>query len=116
MPRLLDNKGITAYTKEDQDSWLEKLQLIIPFIQTFNPTLASFIVAANSIEDESFTIAGLTTEMAIIATPTISIDAGLIMSHAWVSAANTLKIRFQNTTGSNITESAGVWIIIGIKK
>lgn len=55
--------------------------------------------------DNSVTVTGLSTEdHVIIEMP--SLETGVILSHHWVSAANTLKIRLYNPTGATITPAS----------
>lgn len=62
-------------------------------------------VAANTTAEQTFTVAGLTTNDVVAVTKPTA-QAGLGIVGARVSAANTLAITFSNNTGSGITPTA----------
>ena len=62
-------------------------------------------IGANTVSAETFTVAGLRTDMfPLVVKPTA--DAGLVPLAARVSASNTLEIIFWNATGSAINAAA----------
>jgi trimeric autotransporter adhesin len=64
-------------------------------------------IAANDEVDITATIANAsTTGSAVFASPVADIEAGIVIAWARVSAANTVKIRFKNTTGAPIDPAA----------
>lgn len=69
-------------------------------VGTVTLTPAALLTTAQA--DQSVTITGLQTDDIIVFNPE-ALDTGLIVSHSWVSAANTAKIRLYNPTGSTIT-------------
>lgn len=72
-----------------------------PFNITFTPGAMLTTVQV----DNSVTVTGLTTDDTVVVEMP-SLETGVIFSHAWVSAANTLKIRLYNPTASTITPAA----------
>lgn len=72
-----------------------------PFEVTFTPT--AMLTTAQ--QDTSITVTGITTDDQIVVSLP-SLETGVVFSHAWVSAANTVKIRCYNPTGSTITPAA----------
>ena len=113
-PGRLQHKGITNFTPEDAEGWMSRLQLIVPFVRTYSVSLNLANVAANTVADQTLTVTGLTTNSIIFVNPP-ALTAGLIIGYARASAANTLQLRMNNTTGSSINESVATWLIAEIR-
>lgn len=76
-------------------------------------TLSPSAVNANSVSRETYTVAGLQTDM-LVQVNQIATQTGLILMAARVSAANTLQLDWWNSTGGSITPTASQEIrIIG---
>lgn len=72
-----------------------------PYEVTVTPTA----MTTTQQQDSSFTVNGITTDdMIHVSFP--SLETGVVLSHYWVSAANTIKVRMYNPTGSTITPAA----------
>jgi hypothetical protein len=69
-------------------------------------TVSPAQVNANTTASQTFTVQGLTTDMLVVVNQ-VSPTSGVWMLGARVSAANTLQLDFQNTTGGNLTPTAG---------
>ena len=110
----ITQKGITNFTPEDAEGWMSRLQLIIPFVRTYSVSLNLANVAANTVADQTLTVTGLTTNSIIFVNPP-ALTTGLILAHYRVSAADTLQLRMNNTTGGAINESAATWLIAEIR-
>lgn len=95
--------------------WLRILQLSYPKTRTAKQTLDPSSVAANSESTQTFTVEGLTT-MDIVTVNKPSDTAGLSISQAWVSAADTLSIKFRNHTGSPIDPASEDYLIAAIRR
>lgn len=76
------------------------------FAKQVAATVDAASVAANTSATQNFTIAGLRVDMSVVAIDMPSLDAGLVISDAWVSAANTLTVRFGNLTGTPINPAS----------
>lgn len=77
----------------------------VPFTKMLAVTVDPASVGANTSAAQTFTIAGLTTNMfPIVTMPALA--AGLVISHAWVSAADTLSVVFGNLTGTPINDDS----------
>jgi hypothetical protein len=75
---------------------------------TIAVTLAATLAAAE--EDVSLTIAGATAGDIVIMTPLdAAMETGVAIVGAWVSAANTVKVRITNVNGSTLTGSTANW-------
>lgn len=77
----------------------------VPFSFSKTVELDPASVAANTVASQEFTVAGLRTGMI----PLVScktLPAGLGISHAWVSAKDTLQVAFVNPTGDAINATA----------
>ena len=71
-------------------------------------TVAADLAAAE--EDISVTIAGAAAGDTVIMTPLdAAMETGVGVLAAWVSAANTVKIRVTNASGSTLTGSTANW-------
>lgn len=86
----LGSKVVFPSTKEIQNVYLDDLD--------FTP---SDITAGNA-ETVTATLTGILTGDTLIAVPTAAISDGL-MWQAWISAGNTISVRFYNPTASTIT-------------
>lgn len=69
--------------------------------QNISPTA----VAANSTSLETFTVTGLATDMILLVNMP-SLDAGVVLLSAIVSAKDTMKLSFINLTNGSITPTA----------
>jgi hypothetical protein len=81
-------------------------------IRIFTASLSPTVIAVNTTAEQTFTVAGLnTSDVVYVSKPTV--QAGLGICGARVTAANTLGICFSNNTGSTITPTAGQTYSIG---
>ena len=76
-------------------------------------TTTPAVVSALTVADQTFTVPGLRTNMTVVVNPT-ALTTNLSMSHAWVSAANTLSIRFVNLTQSDITPVSQTFKVVAL--
>lgn len=75
---------------------------------TIAVTLAASLAAAE--EDVSLTIANATVGDMVIVTPlNASMETGVCICGAWVSANGTVKVRISNVSGSTLTGSTANW-------
>ena len=78
---------------------------------SFSASVTADSVAATTVASQTFTVAGLTTDMVLaIQQKTPAVNAACVGGE--VSAANTLKLHFMNPTAGAVTPSAGVYYII----
>ena len=97
--------------KSDQAfRWFTQLIDVIQKVETYKQSLDVASVAANAESVQTFTVTGLTTED-IVTVNKQSNTAGLDLVQAWVSAADTLSLKFRNTTGSAIDPGAESYLI-----
>lgn len=92
------------------EKWLQLLQAAFPRVRTVKATLNPASVAANSEDTQTFTIEGLTTND-IVEINKPSDTAGLSLSQWWVSAADTLSVKFRNHTGGAIDPPSEDYLI-----
>jgi len=60
--------------------------------------------------DTSITITGAALgDTVILNPPAAGLTAGILICGAWVSAANTVKVRLANASGGTVDEAAGTW-------
>ena len=90
--------------------WISRVFSNYPKVQTFQQTLTPSAVSANAESVQTFTVTGLTTTDIVIGNKPTN-QSGLDLIHAWVSAANTLSIKYRNQTGSPITPTAEAYLI-----
>lgn len=95
--------------------WLGRLRNSFPKVQTFSEAINPASVAANSEAVEVFTVAGLTTSD-IVTVNKPSNTAGLDIVQCWVSATDSLSIKFRNHTGSPIDAGSEIYLISAVRR
>lgn len=80
---------------------------------TVSVDLAS--IAAGATAEATVTVTGAAAGDAVIANPPATIAAGLGVVGAYVSAANTVKLRVHNSTAGAIDEAAANWVFTLIR-
>jgi hypothetical protein len=70
---------------------------------TGQQSISPGLIAKTSASTQTFTITGLTTSHKIVISPANDLTYGIYITAAYVSAANTVSIQFQNTTGGGVT-------------
>lgn len=73
-------------------------------------------VAANTTETETATVSGVKTTDVILAAIKPTLEAGLLIGTAWVSAADTVSIQVANVTGSPINEASETWRFVVLRR
>ena len=68
-------------------------------------------VTLTTTDDDAGT--GLRAGMPIHVTPPSTLDAGLVVSAAWVATDDTLTVRVDNITGGAINAASGTWSYMG---
>lgn len=67
-------------------------------------------VAANTVAAQTFTLTGAVVgDTLILNCPTAGLTAGLLVSNFFVSAADTVSVTFNNTTGAPIDQASATW-------
>jgi hypothetical protein len=94
--------------------WFERLVEAIYRIRTYSPSIDVASVAANSESVQTFTVTGLSTAD-IVTVNKQSNDAGLDLVQAWVSAENTLSLKYRNHTGAAIDPASETYLITAIR-
>lgn len=80
---------------------------------TVSVDLAS--ISNGAIAEATVTVSGAAMGDAVIATPPASLAAGLGVVGAYVSAADTVKLRVVNQSGAPVDEAAANWIFTLIR-
>lgn len=94
--------------------WIKRLSDAFPKIQTVSLALTPVSVAANTTAEQTFTVTGLNTnDMVFVTKP--SLDAGLGVTGARVTAADTLGITYVNATAVALTPTAEIYKIASIR-
>lgn len=94
--------------------WFRLLGGAFPRVRTFSQALTPTAVSANSESAQTFTIQGLqTSDVVIVNKPSNQTDLSLL--DAYVSAANTLTLKYRNFSGGSITPTAETYRIVGIR-
>lgn len=106
---------ITGLTLTDEAwRWISRVFNFYPKVQTFQQTFTPSAVGANSESVQTFTVTGLTTtDIVTVNKPTN--QSGLDLIHSWVSASNTLSIKYRNNTGVGITPTSEAYLIKSIR-
>lgn len=97
------------------DKWLQVLTNSFPKVQTYSVTMDVTNVGANTTSEQTVTVTGLeTTDIVYVNKPSHSSGLGVV--NARVSAANTLAITFQNTTGAGIDPGSETYLVVAIRR
>lgn len=96
-------------------NWMGYLDIWLQKFRHYHKELAPSSVSANTTAEQTFTVAGLTTnDVVYVNKPTH--QAGLGIGGCRVPAADTLAITYVNVTGGGITPSTESYDIIAIRK
>jgi len=95
--------------------WFEVLVNSFPKTSTYSETIDVASVAANSESIQTFTVTGLSTTD-IVTVNKQSNDSGLDLVQAWVSAANTLSLKYRNHTSSPIDPASEDYLIMTTRR
>ena len=97
------------------ERWLGQVtELDMRPTRTYKATIDPASVAANTESTQTFTVTGLTTDDAVfVCKPTDT--ANLYIRQAWVSAANTLSLKFYNDSGGAIDAGSEVYKVVAIR-
>ena len=107
-------KGLKNILHADWRRWFSILHGILPKVQTFSQELTPTSVAANTTEEDTFTVIGLTTDdIVYVNKPTH--QAGLGVVNCRVTGADTLRITYMNATGGSLTPTKETYKIIAIR-
>ncbi len=68
-----------------------------------------------AIAEATVTVSGAATGDSVIATPPASLAAGLGVVGAYVSAADTVKLRVVNHSGAPVDEAAANWVFLLVR-
>lgn len=83
-------------------------------LKVFSPNITPGSVAAATVAEQTFAVAGLrTTDKVFVDPPAIGNATGLAGSR--VSAADTLAVRFVNPTAGALTPTAGVYTVLAVE-
>lgn len=114
-PQLLQDIAERFRYGSEMAQYLSLIAAKYPKVQTFAVTFDPASVPANSEDVQTVTVGGLTTKD-IVTVNKPSNTAGLDMVHAWVSAADTLSIKFRNHTGSPINAGSEDYLVSAIRR
>lgn len=95
--------------------WVASVTNGLPRMQTYTPTIDPASVSASSESVQTFTVSGLSVR------DQVSVDkpsdtAGLLLAQAWVSATDTLSLKFYNHTGSPIDPPSETYRITAVRR
>jgi hypothetical protein len=68
-----------------------------------------------AVVEATVTVSGAAAGDAVIATPPATLTTGLMVAGAYVSAANTVKLRVYNSTGIAVDAAAANWVFTLIR-
>lgn len=63
-----------------------------------------------TLAEETVTVTGAAAGDIVVVSPPAALDAGIAVVGAFVSAANTVKLRLYNSTGGSVDIAAGNWV------
>lgn len=108
VPRIALIKDLSQWSSWAK--WFEVLVDSFPRVRTYSVSIDVTSVPANSESVQTVTVTGLTTKD-IVTVNKPSNTAGLDLVQYWVSAANTLSLKYRNQTGSAIDPAAETYLI-----
>jgi len=94
--------------------WLRLVYAAFPKVESYSVSIDLASIAANSESVQTFTVTGLSVND-VVTVNKPSNTAGLDMVQYWVSAADTLSLKFRNSTGSPIDAAAETYKIISTR-
>lgn len=94
--------------------WFGRITSTFKRVRTYTPTIDPASVSANSESLQTFTVEGLTTADSVtVNKPTDT--AGVSISQVYVSATDTLAIKFRNHTGGGIDPPSETYRVTAIR-
>lgn len=73
-------------------------------------------IGAGAVGETTITITGAAVgDIVVMGQPTAGLTAGLVVCGAYVSAADTVKVRIFNSTGGGVDEGAATWFYVLIR-
>jgi len=111
-----DQQELTEFSEKfpQLGRWLRLVYGSFARVHAYSPEIDVASVAANSESVQTFTVEGLSTND-VVTVNKPSNDAGLDLVQAWVSAANTLSLKFRNATGSPIDPASETYRVIATR-
>lgn len=97
------------------DRWFQRLYGVFPKVEVYAVALNPAAVSANAIEEQTFTVSGLTT-LDHVSVNKPSLTAGVGIVNARVSAADTLAITFINNTGAPVDPGSETYTIVSTRR
>lgn len=94
--------------------WVSRVFAFFPKVQTFDVAVTPGAVSANSESVQTVTVTGLTTNDRVMVNKPTN-QSGLDLVHYWVSAADTLSIKYRNHTGGSITPTSETYRVAAIR-
>lgn len=81
---------------------------------TYRPSLTPSAVSANTSAEQTFSVPGLVVGDIVTVNPPSNV-AGLALTHARVSAADTLAITWANVTAGSLTPPSGTYLVGAVR-
>ena len=90
---------------------MSALKSLTPVVIKADITFDPASIAANTIQDNTITVPGLLPGYPVHVWAE-ALEAGVVISHAWCSALNTMKLRLANVTTGAINPASQVFRVI----
>lgn len=108
-PLVVNRTTGIAYVLDSTDTVVEiGFKSTISSIYTNTASLTFGAIASNGVAEQTITVTGAATGDTVVAGAPAALESGLTFS-AFVSAANTVKIRLHNNTGGSVTPAVATW-------
>lgn len=95
--------------------WVVHVWNCYPRVRVYEPELTPAAVNANDESVQTFTIAGLTTKDNVSVNKPTN-QSGLDLVHAWVSATDTLSLKYRNVSGGGITPDQETYRVVVLRR
>lgn len=105
---------LTVATKNgfvfEYDYTNEKLKILVRKI-AYDVTVNPASLATDAIANTQVTVTGVTTADLLTVDPVNTLEAGILVQQAWVSAADTVQLRCQNLSAGTVDAASATWTV-----
>ena len=103
--------GITS----DGLKWMQRLADLITYTRAFTFACGTTSITANTTVEVTYTVAGLFADDVVTVNPASTMPTGVGIVGAYVSATDTLKVRYMNTTAGNLPLVAATYTVLATR-
>jgi hypothetical protein len=94
--------------------WYRRVAQLLRVVDGYEISWTPALVAGNSTNDQTVAVKGLNVDD-VVYVNLPSYVSGVVVAHARVGAADTLKVTFANVTAGNVTPPAGTYKVMAVR-